>query len=316
MGTCCSCHTGGRFVSNYLEDERRIGEHEDGDGIVLRGDAGARIRLQGSSKYASMFSMQGKKGINQDAMTVWESFSGDKDMFLCGVFDGHGPSGHKVARYIRDLLPTKISKVYRQPCVECKVTEIRECRENPESKNPLFLSWKARLTKCFHEMDEQLEGEASIESYCSGTTSVCVLRKIWDVLSNDEVVQIVGSSRRRAVTAKMLVEQARWAWRYKFPRSKIDDCAAVCLFFKSQRPFLSKSVSEKTHLSLNYAELDVRSYAGSMQSNDALDTVLNCKVDEESPARDENGPPDEKGSSGLVRPRRKRHERELKDVEE
>ncbi|KAK6118236.1 hypothetical protein DH2020_048022 [Rehmannia glutinosa] len=471
MGACCSCHRGGR-LSGYLvdEDERVI----DGDDIILRGDAGARVRLQGSSKYVSMFSQQGKKGINQDAMTVWEppstvtsftatnlskiidltndeycpnssvsavhnkkkrldkdssSFSGDKDMFFCGVFDGHGPSGHKVARYVRDFLPAKISWLYRQPCVDGKSavldieTEIDGGHENPEAKNPLFLSWKARLTKCYHEMDEQLEGDASIESYCSGTTSVCVLKKgehliianlgdsravlckrdesnqlvpeqltvdlkpnlpgeaqrirscegrvlamdeepnvyriwmpnedcpglamarafgdfclkdfglistpevtyrkltdkdefvvlatdgIWDALSNDEVIKIVASSKKRSMAAKLLVEQAIWAWRYKYPRAKIDDCAVVCLFFKNQRPLLTKSASEATQLSVNYNDVEVRSRTGSMKSDDALDTVLNCKIDE-IPGDVGNGTGDQS------RPRRRRTGRKLENVEE
>ncbi|KAL3633349.1 hypothetical protein CASFOL_022876 [Castilleja foliolosa] len=425
MGACCSCHRGGgRLAGHYVDNERERREVvDDDDDIVMRGDAGALIRLQGSSKYVSMFSQQGKKGINQDAMTAWENFSGDKDMFLCGVFDGHGPSGHKVARYVRDNLPGKISRLYRQPCIDGKdavfniETESNDGCQNSESKNPLFLSWKARLTKCYHEMDEQIEGDASIESYCSGTTSVCVLKKgehliianlgdsravlckkdknsqlvseqltvdlkpnlpseaerirscegrvlameeepnvyrvwmpnedcpglamarafgdfclkdfglistpqvtyrkltdadefvvlatdgIWDALSNDEVVQIVASARKRSMAAKLLVEQARWAWRYKFPRAKIDDCACICLFLKSQRHVLTKSVSEKTHLSLNYNNVDVQSQAGSMQSDDALDTVLNCKLDEEyQEAEAGNG-------ANLSRPRRRKTRR-------
>ncbi|KAL6534479.1 hypothetical protein OROHE_013404 [Orobanche hederae] len=436
MGACCSCHRGSRFSSYYIEEEGE-GREVDDDGIILRGDAGARVRLQGSSKYVSMFSQQGKKGINQDAMTVWEGFSGDKDMFLCAVFDGHGPSGHKVARYVRDFLPAKISWLYRQPCVDGKSsvldigTEIGDSPENSEFKNPLFLSWKARLTKCYHEMDEQLEGDASIESYCSGTTSVCLLKKgehliianlgdsravlckrdesnqlvseqltvdlkpnlpseaerirscegrvlamdeepnvyrvwmpnedcpglamarafgdfclkdfgvistpevtyrkltdrdefvviatdgIWDALSNDEVIQIVASARKRSMAAKLLVEQARWAWRYKFPRAKIDDCAVVCLFFKSQKPVLTKSMSEKTHLSLNYTDLDVRSYTGSMKSDDALDTVLNCKIDEESPVEGAEDGADRWESFNLNRPRRRKTVRKkLEDIGE
>lgn len=71
MGACCSCHKGIRLENNFFngEDEEREPEIED---IVLRGDSGARIQLQGSSKHVSMFSKQGKKGHNQDAMTVWE----------------------------------------------------------------------------------------------------------------------------------------------------------------------------------------------------------------------------------------------------
>lgn len=33
---------------------------------------GALVRLRGSSRFASMYSQQGQKGVNQDAMTVWE----------------------------------------------------------------------------------------------------------------------------------------------------------------------------------------------------------------------------------------------------
>lgn len=105
-------------------------------------------------------------------------------MFFCAVFDGHGPSGHKVSRYIRDFLPARLSLLYKQPIVngnDAAVIDIETDEsndQNPESKNPLFLSWKARLTKCFDDMDDQLEEEGSIESYCSGTTSVCILKKV------------------------------------------------------------------------------------------------------------------------------------------
>ncbi|XP_073042154.1 probable protein phosphatase 2C 65 [Primulina eburnea] len=417
MGACCSCQRGGNFEGFLVEGE----EHErdfDDENIVLTREAGARVRLQGSSKYVSMFSQQGKKGINQDAMTVWESFSGDKDMLFCGVFDGHGPSGHKVARYIRENLPTKISSLYRQPSVEgndcaLDVENYDDC-ENPDFKNPYFLSWKARLIKCFHEVDEELENEVSIESYCSGTTTVSVLKKgehliisnlgdsravlctrdetdeliaeqltvdlkpnlpsetqrirscqgrvmamdeepnvyriwmphedcpglamarafgdfclkdfglistpevtyrklterdefvvlatdgIWDVLSNNEVVRIVASSRKRSMAAKYLVDHAVRAWRYKYPRAKIDDCAVVCLFFKRQRPVLTKSVSEMSELSFN----QTYSYGKTTRNDDGLDTVLNWEGDGNS----ENG-----GNGSNLGPNRMKKRRQGKN---
>lgn len=47
--------------------------HKDSNGQVIAiGNRGARIRLQGSTKFVSMFTRQGRKGTNQDAMTVWE----------------------------------------------------------------------------------------------------------------------------------------------------------------------------------------------------------------------------------------------------
>ncbi|KAG0475532.1 hypothetical protein HPP92_015218 [Vanilla planifolia] len=54
---------------------------------------------------------------------------------------------------------------------------------------------------------------------------------IWDVLSNKEVVDIVASAPTQATAARAIVDSAIRAWRLKFPTSKIDDCAAICLFF-------------------------------------------------------------------------------------
>lgn len=100
------------------------------------------------------------------------------------------------------------------------------------------------------------------------------------MLSNEEVVKIVASSRKRSLAAKLLVEKAHRAWRYKYPLAKIDDCAVVCLFFKRQKPILTKSISEKSHLSLNYSELGANSYIRKVNTDDGLDTVLNLKIDE------------------------------------
>uniref|UniRef100_A0A0D6R532 protein-serine/threonine phosphatase n=1 Tax=Araucaria cunninghamii TaxID=56994 RepID=A0A0D6R532_ARACU len=62
---------------------------------------------------------------------------------------------------------------------------------------------------------------------------------VWDVLSNKEVVKIVSSASPRSAATRMVVESAVRAWRYKFPTSKIDDCAVVCLYLDSH-PFISE----------------------------------------------------------------------------
>lgn len=66
---------------------------------------------------------------------------------------------------------------------------------------------------------------------------MCVLiEQIWDVLSNEEVVKIVGSCKERSTAAETLVQRAARTWRTKFPASKADDCAVVVLYL-NYRPY-------------------------------------------------------------------------------
>lgn len=60
-----------------------------------------------------------------------------------------------------------------------------------------------------------------------------IYSQVWDVLSNKEVVDIVASASSRSTAARTLVETAVRAWRLKYPTSKVDDCAVVCLFLNS-----------------------------------------------------------------------------------
>lgn len=54
--------------------------------------------------------------------------------------------------------------------------------------------------------------------------------QVWDVLSNEEVVDIVSSAPTRSSAARILVDSAALEWKTKYPTSKMDDCAVVCLF--------------------------------------------------------------------------------------
>lgn len=81
--------------------------------------------------------------------------------------------------------------------------------------------------------------------------------QVWDALSNNEVIRIVGSAKRRSTAAKLLVAHAINGWKYKYPTSKVDDCAAICLFFKSQT---TKSMSKNSKSNVNNPKfLDYRS---------------------------------------------------------
>ncbi|KAE8099099.1 hypothetical protein FH972_017107 [Carpinus fangiana] len=196
MGVCCS--KDGMYRESSMEedvDEREDEADEEDD--IRHGDGGARIRLQGPSRFTSMYTQQGRKGINQDSMTVWEGFSGDKEMLFCGVFDGHGPSGHKVARHVRDTLPLNLSAALKFSRINCrKYNDVDlvdedddhndnhnnsgdtiDCLSNANSRNLSLPSWEASLLECFKETDEVLCRDSSIDSFCSGSTAVAVVKQ-------------------------------------------------------------------------------------------------------------------------------------------
>ncbi|XVE62089.1 hypothetical protein DITRI_Ditri06bG0091600 [Diplodiscus trichospermus] len=400
MGACCSTqvrYKGRRHDEDDLEEKEEEGQQED---LTTIGHAGAIVRLQGSSAYTSMYTRKGKKGINQDAMTVWENFMGEKNAFFCGVFDGHGPSGHRIARYVCDNLPSKVSSVVTvSKSNGCKQNESRGGDKEDSSLKDNFSFWEANLIRAFEESDEDLILEDSLDSFCSGTTAVTIIKQdehliisnlgdsrailctrddqnqlvpvqltvdlkpsipseaerilrcggrvfamdeepnvprlwmpnqncpglamarafgdfclkdhglssipqvsyrritsrdefvvlatdgVWDVLTNNEVIRIVASVKKQAMAAKILVYYAVQAWRTKYPGSKVDDCAVVCLFLK-KRSLLSRSFSEVSDL--RGSQLDVAdSNVSKDKKTEEGETVINCDITVDPKALDE-----------------------------
>ncbi|OEL25148.1 putative protein phosphatase 2C 38 [Dichanthelium oligosanthes] len=289
-----------------------------------------------ASAVASLYTMQGKKGVNQDAMVVWENFGSKDDTMFCGVFDGHGPNGHLVAKRVRDLLPVKLSaNLVRNGTATGGTTPQRvedtdaplENEENGE-RPEFFPELRASFLRAFYVMDRDLKSHRNIDCAFSGTTAVTVIKQIlsetkptesftgeaerirqrrgrifslpdepdvarvwlptfnspglamarsfgdfclknygiismpdvsyhritekdefvvlatdgvWDVLSNDEVISIINKAPSRVSAARFLVESAQRAWRIRYPTSKTDDCAAVCLFLNTEVASTSSS---------------------------------------------------------------------------
>ncbi|MED6197213.1 putative protein phosphatase 2C 33 [Stylosanthes scabra] len=379
MGSCFSLESRGPnspssgFSRKRRNSKKRIGSRSSSfeywRNEPLHRVAG-RIFLNGSSQFASLFTQQGKKGTNQDAMIVWENFCSRQDTVFCGVFDGHGPFGHMVAKKVRDVLPLKLNAhweanvsgddVLKEISVNTTVSmnseeassfvsadeesrasiDAEELEKYPE----IFQTLRESFLKAFKAMDRELKTHPSVDCFCSGTTAVTFLKQghdlivgnvgdsravlgtrendnslvavqltvdlkpnlpaeaerirrckgrvfalhdepevarvwlpnndspglamarafgdfclkdfglisvpevsyrrltekdefivlatdgIWDVLSNKEVVDIVAAAPSRSTAARALVESAVRAWRYKYPTSKVDDCAVVCLF--------------------------------------------------------------------------------------
>ncbi|XP_010268762.1 PREDICTED: probable protein phosphatase 2C 1 [Nelumbo nucifera] len=312
-----------------------------------------RIFANGNSRTSCIFTQQGRKGINQDAMVVWEDFMSE-DAIFCGVFDGHGPHGHLVARKVRDDLPLKLlsflqSQESRQNglnnnCFGRKTKLEGDSEKDGSTEDNLGSLWREAFLKSYKAMDKELRSHPTLDCFCSGSTAVTIVKQglnlfmgyigdsraimgskdssdsmvavqltvdlkpdlpreeerikrckgrvfalqdepevprvwlpfddapglamarafgdfclkdygvisipefshrilterdqfivlasdgVWDVLSNEEVVEIVSSAPTRSSAARILVDSASREWKLKYPTSKMDDCAVVCLF--------------------------------------------------------------------------------------
>lgn len=313
-----------------------------------------RVFANGKGRASCVFTQQGRKGVNQDAMIAWEDFMVE-DVTFCGVFDGHGPHGHLVARKVRDSLPLKLLSFLNSEQIKPVETNASCCDAMPKLDtvdsekdvlvdDKLYSIWREAFLKSFKAMDKELKSHPNLDCFCSGSTAVTVVKQglnlflgnigdsraimgskasdgslvatqltvdlkpdlpkeaerinrckgrvfalqdepevsrvwlpyddapglamarafgdfclkeygvisvpefthrilterdlfivlasdgIWDVLSNEEVVEIVSSVGSRSSAARTVVESATREWKTKYPTSKIDDCAVVCLF--------------------------------------------------------------------------------------
>ncbi|XP_047313873.1 probable protein phosphatase 2C 52 [Impatiens glandulifera] len=323
--SCCCIGIGKRAIRTHSDHAARLQQLSS---------IPNRIIMNGNSTTSCVFTQQGRKGINQDAMIVWDDFM-PEDVTFCGVFDGHGPNGHLVARRVRDVFPLKLLSFFSSH--DSKSSGDRE-------EDKLHSLWRDLFLKSYKAMDKELSTHPSLDCFCSGSTSITLLKQgsnlfmgyigdsravmgskdendsmvaiqltvdlkpdlpreaeriksckgrvfalqdepevsrvwlpfddapglamarafgdfclkdygvisipefshrilnerdifvvlasdgVWDVLSNEEVVQIVSSSPTRSSAARTLVESAAREWKFKYPTSKMDDCAVVCLF--------------------------------------------------------------------------------------
>ncbi|KAG0461094.1 hypothetical protein HPP92_021391 [Vanilla planifolia] len=171
-----------------------------------------RMLLNGSSCMASLFTQKGLKGTNQDAMIVWENVGSRKGVVFCGVFDGHGPFGHLVARRVRDSLPLKLIADWemslkgsgmRKSSISNhsskKSEEIESIFVEDESKAffvlednvpEVFVALKESFLKAFKFMDKDLMQHPNIDCFTSGTTAATLVK-----LGQHVMIGNVGDSR-------------------------------------------------------------------------------------------------------------------------
>jgi serine/threonine protein phosphatase PrpC len=115
-----------------------------------------------------------------------QNFGSKDDTVFCGVFDGHGPNGHLVAKRVRDLLPVKLSANLGRNGVATggttphMVEDTDASLEKEENDEPpeFFPALRASFLRAFYVMDRDLKLHRNIDCAFSGTTAVTVIKQV------------------------------------------------------------------------------------------------------------------------------------------
>ncbi|KAI3445378.1 hypothetical protein Pfo_002043 [Paulownia fortunei] len=137
------------------------------------------VNVDGSKNLASVFSKRGEKGVNQDCCIVWEEFGCQEDMMFCGIFDGHGPWGHFVAKRVRESMPSSLLCNWQETLVEASLHP--DFDTESDKKLHGFNIWKRSYLKTCAAVDQELEQHRKIDAFHSGTTALTIVRQVMEI---------------------------------------------------------------------------------------------------------------------------------------
>ena len=110
-------------------------------------------------------------------------------MTFCGVFDGHGPHGHLVARKVRDTLPLKLLSLLKSCQTKEFGSNVTCCNVDPKSdgadlekddsiEDKISSLWRDAFLKSYKAMDKELRSHPNLDCFCSGSTAVTIVKQV------------------------------------------------------------------------------------------------------------------------------------------
>ncbi|MBA0764894.1 hypothetical protein Gotri_014174 [Gossypium trilobum] len=141
-----------------------------------------------SNDFASICSKRGQKGTNQDSAIVWEKFGCQEDMIFCGIFDGHGPWGHIVAKRVKKSVPASLLCNWQKALSLTSLPHQLDTEFNSTFHH--FDIWKQSYLKTYADVDLELKHHPGIDAFRSGTTALTIIKQ-----GEHLVIANVGDSR-------------------------------------------------------------------------------------------------------------------------
>lgn len=134
-----------------------------------------------------------------------QNFCSKEDTIFCGVFDGHGPYGHRVAKKVRDSFPLKLNAQWdlhhknrdglsdHSSATGSYKSEGNGFRLVDEKTSPTdheldetdtILTLRESFLKACKIMDKELKHHPDIDCFCSGTTAVTLVKQVRNINYN------------------------------------------------------------------------------------------------------------------------------------
>lgn len=98
---------------------------------------------------------------------------------FCGIFDGHGPWGHFVAKRVRESMPSSLLRNWQETIVEASLDPDLDL--DSDKKLNRFNIWKHSYMKACAAVDQELEQQRKFDSFNSGTTALTIVRQVYSV---------------------------------------------------------------------------------------------------------------------------------------
>lgn len=108
-----------------------------------------------------------------------QEFGCQQDMTFCGIFDGHGPLGHFVAKCVNKSLPSLLLRNWQDFLAVHSLEFDLDAELNHLTKKARdFSIWKQAYLRTCSVIDQELERHPRVDSFDSGTTALAIVRQV------------------------------------------------------------------------------------------------------------------------------------------
>lgn len=106
---------------------------------------------------------------------------------FCGIFDGHGPWGHVVAKRVRESVPYSLLCNWQETLLS-STSPAMNLDLDGNLNVPQYDIWNQSCLKTYAAIDQELKQHTGIDSFRSGTTALTIVKQVQYLKNPSRVV--------------------------------------------------------------------------------------------------------------------------------